>query len=206
MENNEFNNAVPEQTKGAKTDTSASIKLDTDEEASNHYRIAKNKLLNISRWHMYAGTGTADFQLTDNDGNAVSRLAQESDHFRINIPGPGSKTGDGFDWVQIQKIKEETGMDSEQISVIVQPATNPNNASPDTAHFFKEDASSTFIVRREGKTVFAEVHGRNEQPNTEAESLIDKVRNVVVAAGAMFGFSKVQWKSLVEGFVDQKIT
>ncbi|MDB5014280.1 MAG: hypothetical protein JWQ25_2482 [Daejeonella sp.] len=206
MENNQFDKTTPEQTKGTKTDTSASIELDTNEEALNQYRLAKHKLLNISHWHTYSGAGTADFQLTDSGGNAVRRLAEKGDHFRIDIPGPGSKTGDGFDWVQIQEIKEETGLDSDQISIIVQPATNPNNANPDTAHFFKDDASSTFIVRREGKTVIAEVHGRNERPNTEAESLIDKARNIAVAAGAMLGLSKVQWKSLVEGLVDPKFS
>ena len=205
MENNEFENIIPEQTKGAKTDTSASVELDTHEEALNQYCLIKNKLLNISHWHTYSGTGTADFHLTDSEGNAVHRLAEKGDHFRINIPGPGSKTGDGFDWVQIQEIKEKTHPEGEQIAIIVKPATNPNNANPDTAHFFKEDASSTFIVRTVGKTVFAEVHGRNEQPNTDAESLIDKARNIAVAAGAMLGFSKVQWKSLVDGLVNPEI-
>ena len=88
MENT--NNAIPEQTKGAKTDTSASINLSTNEEASDHYRFAKNKLLNISQWHTYSGTGTADFQLTDSSGNTVQRLAEKGDHFRIDIFGPGS--------------------------------------------------------------------------------------------------------------------
>jgi len=54
--------------------------------------------------------------------------------------------------------------------------------------------------------VFAEVNGRNEQPNTDAENLIDKARNIAVAAGAMLGFSKVQWKSLVDGLVDPEIS
>ena len=204
MENT--NNAIPEQTKGAKTDTSASINLSTNEEASDHYRFAKNKLLNISHWHTYSGNRTAYFQLTDSSGNTVQRLAEKGDHFRIDIPGPGSETGDGFDWVQIREISEETNPDGQQISIIVKPATNPNNDNPDTAHFFTEDASSTFIICREGKTVFAEVHGRNEQPNTDAESLIDKARNVAIAAGAMVGFSKVQWKSLVDGLVDPEIS
>lgn len=206
MENSKFDNTIPNQNQGAQTDTDASIELETIEEALNQYQQAKNRLLNISNWHNYAGTGTADFQLTDSDGNAVHRLASKGDHFRINIPGPGSKTGDGFDWVKIKEIKEETGPEREQTAIIVQPATNPNNENQDIAHFFKEDASSTFIVRRQGKVVFAEVHGRNEQPNIEADNLIDKARNLAVAAGAILGFSKAQWKSLVEGLVNPKLS
>lgn len=206
MENHELDKNIPEQIKGVKTDTSASVELKTNEEALKQYCSTKNKLLNISQWHTYSGSCTANFKLTDSAGNAVQRLAEKGDHFRIDIPGPGSKTGDGFDWVQIQEIIEETHPDGEQITISVQPATNPNNANPDTAHFFQEDASSTFIVCRQGKKVLAEVHGRNEQPNTEAESLIDKARNIAVAVGAMLGFSNVQWKSLAEGLVDSEIS
>ncbi|MBC8052817.1 MAG: hypothetical protein H7Y13_07110 [Sphingobacteriaceae bacterium] len=69
------------------------------------------------------------------------------------------------------------------------------------AHFFKDDASSTFLVQRNGLTVKAEVHGRNEQANTNTEKFIDKARNILVAAGAMLGFSDFQWKSLVKGLI-----
>ena len=205
MENNEPAGKIPEQVKGSKTDTQTSKTLNTEEEARQLFGIAKQKLLNVSKWHTYAGAGTADFQLTDREGAAVTRLAQKGDHFRINIPGPGSKTGDGDDWVQIQEITDESTSDSESAAIRVGPATNPQNSKKDVAHFFKEDASSTFIVQRRGKEVSAEVHGRNEEPNTEAEDFIDKARNLIVAAGAIVGLSEVQWKSLVNGLLDPNI-
>jgi hypothetical protein len=150
--------------------------------------------------------GTADFQLTDDTGNVVNRLAEEGDYFRINIPGPGSATGEGFDWVKIESITESKteDQDADLLAIKVHPASNPNNTNQDVAHFFKEDASSTFMVRRQGLTLSAEVHGRNEQPNTEAEKIIDKARNVMVAAGAMIGFSEFQWKSLVKGLLSEE--
>jgi hypothetical protein len=33
------------------------------------------------------------------------------------------------------------------------------------------------------------------------ETLIDKLRNATIATGAISGFSKLQWKSLVNGLV-----
>ena len=69
-------------------------------------------------------------------------------------------------------------------------------------HFFTEEASSCFLVKREKNTVTAGVYGRNEKPNTAAETFIDKARNTAVAAGAMTGFSKLQWKSLVNGLME----
>jgi hypothetical protein len=192
---------VPENEQGAKTDTFYAVDLKSLEEAKRMYEAAKHRLLNISAWHTYAGTGTADFKLTDQQGNLVQRLAQERDHFQIEIPGPGSKTGDGFDWVQIESIEENHTEDCEFTAIKVRPATNPNNRDSAIAHFFDENASSTFIVKREGLTLNAEVHGRNEKLNTNTENIVDKARNIMVAAGAMLGFSNIQWKSLTRGLL-----
>jgi hypothetical protein len=59
-------------------------------------------------------------------------------------------------------------------------------------------------VQRTGKVVSAEVHGRNEKPNTDANAVIDKARNTMVATGAIVGFSSTQWKSLVNGLLGKK--
>jgi hypothetical protein len=48
------------------------------------------------------------------------------------------------------------------------------------------------------------VYGRNEKPNTDTETLSDKARNAAVAGGAITGFSKLQWKSLVNGLVKKE--
>jgi hypothetical protein len=69
------------------------------------------------------------------------------------------------------------------------------------AHFFSDEATSNFIVQRRGLEVIAAVLGRNEKPNTGAEKIIDKARNTAVATGAVTAFSKLQWKSLVNGLL-----
>ncbi len=197
---------IPDQFKGQQTDTSHSITLKSEGEAVDYFKIVKNRLLDVSNWHSLAGEGTADFQLTDSAGNPVNRTAQIGDHFKINIPAPGTITGEGNDWVQIESVEDASnpGGQNEYISVKVRPARNPNNADPETAHFFKDDATSTFIAKREGQTVSAEVHGRNETPNTKETGIVDTVRNAVVAVGAMLGFSKMQWKSLVKALIEKE--
>jgi hypothetical protein len=62
------------------------------------------------------------------------------------------------------------------------------SGAPGTAHFFTSDATSTYIIQRDGLTVRALYHGRNEVPNTAAPKVTDKVRNALVAAGAAFVF------------------
>ena len=191
------NNVVPEQNAGIETNTESSIELSTEEEAKEFFKEAKLRLLTINKWHQHAGSATADFQLTDETGKPVSRSPQKGDHFKIDIPAPGSVTGEGHDWVQVEAIEEE----EDYMGIRVRPATNPTNQRKDVAHFFSEDSTSTFVVKRKGKKITAGVYGRNEKPNTDTETLKDKLRNAAVATGAITGFSKLQWKTLVNGLV-----
>lgn len=191
------NNVVPEQNAGIETNTESSIELSTEEEAKEFFKEAKLRLLTINKWHQHAGSATADFQLTDETGTPVHRFPQKGDHFKIDIPAPGSVTGEGHDWVQVEAIEEE----EDYMGIRVRPATNPTNQRKDVAHFFSEDSTSTFVVKRKGKKITAGVYGRNEKPNTDTETLKDKLRNAAVATGAITGFSKLQWKTLVNGLV-----
>lgn len=196
---------VPKQEKGEKSDTAHSIKLKTEEQAKSFFSVVKNRLLNVTDWDKLSGTGAANFALTDVKGNLVKRPVKKGDHIRINIPGPGSKAGRGFDWVKIEIVENlhEPLKDYEALYIQVRPAKNPRENSDEVAHFFKDDATSTFIVSREANTVNAEVHGRNEIPNLKETNKLDKIRNAVTAIGAMLGLSKTQWTFLVKGLVSE---
>jgi hypothetical protein len=188
---------IPPQHEGGQSNTESKKEFSSEQEAINFFHQVKKKLVNVNQWHHYAGKLTADFTLTDDKGNPVNRTVEKHDHFRIDIPGPGSATGDGYDWVQVEEIAEE----GNALTIRVRPATNPTNEKQDVAHFFSDDATSSFIVRRDGNTVIAGVYGRNEKPNTEAEKAKDKIRNAAVATGAITGFAKLQWKTLVDGLL-----
>jgi hypothetical protein len=201
--NNNADHIIPEQHDGSETNTEATETLADAAAARAFFEVVRNRLLNVNAWHDYAGPGTASFQLTDDWGGEVLRLAQKGDHFQIDIPGPGSQTGEGYDWVRIEEIAEEHSEAEDSLAIRVRPASNPRNEKEDVAHFFTSEATSNFIVKRKGNTVTAAVYGRNEKPNTEAEALMDKARNTAVATGAISGFSSLQWKSLVTGLLQR---
>jgi hypothetical protein len=201
MSTTENDPIIPEQNTGAQSNTAETATFDSPAQAKAFYEEVKQRLLHVNGWQGWAGAATAQFQLTDAGGIEVDRAVQQGDHFKIDIPGPGPVTGDGYDWVRVETIEEQDTPEMEEVAVQVRPATNPNNNMPDVAHFFSEEASSSFIVRREGNSVTAAVHGRNEKPNTHAEKLVDKARNAAVATGAVTAFSKLQWKSLVTGLL-----
>lgn len=71
----------------------------------------------------------------------------------------------------------------------------------ETKHFFKNLATSTFQVKREGKTVQANYYGRNEMTNLQLDSFVDRLRDIFVALGAKLGASFPQWKALVKGIL-----
>lgn len=204
MKSKEAKGVIPPQKKGAKSDTVHTVKLKSHKDALDLFQIAKERLLKMYAWHQLCGMESAKFELTDAEGNTISRPAREGDYMRIDIPGPGSKTGAGYDWVRIKKILHEKDQerDYEATAIHVSPADNPRNLSSDTAHFFDQVASSTFLVTREKNVVTAEIHGRNEKPNTDPDKPIDVIRNTFIAIGAILGFSKLQWKQLAKGLLE----
>ena len=191
---------IPETKSGVQTNTESYTEFSNEAEAKKFFPEIRDRLAHVNQWHDLAGAATARFQLTDAKGQEVDRPVAEGDHFRIDIPAPGPITGEGHDWIQVQKIKETEN----EFTILVRPATNPLNDNPDIAHFFSEDSSSSFSVIREGNRIIAGVYGRNEKPNVDAESVVDKIRNTAVAAGAISGFAKIQWKSLVNSLVGVK--
>jgi hypothetical protein len=194
---------VPKQNIGISTDTVAKIRLDTVDEALWEFEIVKERLLDVSHWHELSGDIMAKFQLVNSSGTELFRKAREGDYFRIDLPAPGNKSGGGYDWVYIEQIEyvEDEAGSTEYVAMKVRPCESPVNNERGTAHFFQEDATSTFMVKRKHNLISAEVHGRNEKPNLGASSIYDRIRNLLVGLGAFLGFSKLQWKSLVDGLV-----
>jgi len=203
------NNILPKQHKGAQTGAEAHREANSVEEARHIFTEARRRMLDISNWHRYGMPGSV-FTLTDSDGRPVRRHAQLYDHIRIDLPGPGPVSGDGYDWVYIEAVKAENdpGRDSDFFAFRVRPVPNPAHKNKegkedaDTSHFYTDDTTSTFILERSGQRVTAAEKGRNEVPNTQASGAADKIRNTLVAAGAAMGFASIQWKSLMEGWLD----
>lgn len=198
---------IPQQQEGNQVDIQHEAKLPNREQALQLFEAAKTRLLNVSCWGEIANGITAKFQLVNAEGVEVNRSAKVNDYFKIHIPGaPNSESGEGNDWVRIENIQDEsdTENDIQIISIRVRPASNPQKPDESSAHFFHEEATSTFVVKRKAKTVTAEVHGRNEVPNLKADGVWDTIRHTIVAIGAILGFSNQQWNNLVEGLIDPK--
>jgi len=190
---------VPVQNEGSEMDTVETRSACSIEAANAIYEKACGRLLDVNSWGKLAGI--SDFQLIDPTGVRVEREVQEGDFIRIDIPGPGTAAGMGYDWVRVEEIKSFEQDGTAEVGMRVRPSAHPVSGSPETAHFLQDSATSTFIIRRKGNEVSAEEHGRNEVANTKASGLIDKGRNMIVGLAAKLGLSYPQWKSLVKAFL-----
>lgn len=201
---NEKLRELPEQEMGGKMDVSSSRELESWEAALSFFKLAAFRLFNVNEWASYCGTDATTFQLCTEKGSLTQDL-HEGSLIRIDIPGPGTAAGEGFDWVRIEEIKELEDSDERSVGFRVRPTSDPRNLKDDTAHFFTDEASSTFLVRLKGTTVFAEVHGRNEVPNTNTGQTLSNIRNSVVGWAARLGLSFPQWKLLVSGILSDEV-
>lgn len=204
MKEKNYTGIIPEQQTGKAIDTETSLDLNNAEEASAFFNVVKVRLQDVNHWHELAGSLSPDFQLMDKDGVEVQRTVQKGDYFKIDIPGPGTKSGEGYDWVQIEEIESTSTHDVESFGLRVRPAKNPQNSKEDIAHFYSQQSTSSFTVTRENAKVTAAIYDRNTKANKDADTVTDKIRDAVFGAAGILGFSRLQWKALTDGLVKKE--
>lgn len=167
--------------------------LPTDADATRAFDAQVDRLFDVHNWTELSGVENASFALFNPQGDRTDREARVGDFVRVDLPGPVPMA-----WVRI----ESASRDGSRAEIVVRPSHDPTLATPDpsiTAHFFTNDATNTFSVSRSGRTVTADVTGRNENANSaQTTGLVDRVVNRVtseVAWGAFdVGLQGHQWE------------
>lgn len=202
---NPVSQIVPSQKKGQQTGAKAQLKTASIDEAIKLFGLAKHRLLDINSWQKICGSDSAEFRLTDKNGHVLkSHRPRVGNLIRIKLPAPGNKAGNGYDWVRIETFKHMKDIlkDEEVYGFRVRPIKNPLKRTENIAHFYTSDASSTFLLKRKGTILSVMEIGRNEIPNGDHLSIINKVRNFIIAVAAMAGLANPQWKKLVIGILN----
>jgi len=194
---------IPTQQIGQQTDAEEEKIFSSKEEAKAAYHTAVRKLLSVNEWHNISMIEASCFSIHDKNGSSVNRPVAEGDFIRIDIPGPGTSEGKGFDWVHIEKLDEYSDIESdvEFTLFVARPSQVPGTFGGKVAHFFTDRSTSTFMIFRRANVLSVEVHGRNEVPNTHGQNLLDKTRNLLVNGGSAVGMSFAQWHLLVSGIL-----
>jgi len=198
-DSNNGDHILPHQTVGSSIDVIEKRMASSSLEADFIFKRATERLLNVNNWGKLAEVSS--FQIITSKGLAIQKNVCEKDYIRIDIPGPGTHNGMGYDWVQVEKIEDFDSNDEKIFAMTVRPCPHPLEPNGETAHFLKNTATSTFIIRKNGLQILAEEHGRNEEANTDVIKLFDKGRNFAVGLAAKMGLSYPQWKNLVKAFL-----
>ena len=192
---------VPSQKNGKFHDTTSELQCNTIIEAQKKFDLLQNRLLDVNLWSDFFNQ-TTTFTLTDSDGQLVHRKTQKGDYIKINIPGPKNFLGDGFDWVNVIEIDAKNYDNDQRLLMKCVPCANPETQSNETAHFYTDQASSSFLVTRNNLKLTAEIHGRNEVWNINSGTVINRIRNGLIAGAAVIGIAKIQWKLLANKLIN----
>ena len=203
MKRKDYAGIIPPQYTGKEIEVEATVEFKNINEAKAFYNAAKSRLLKVNNWHHVAGIISAAFQLIDATGVEVDRNAAKNDYLKIDIPGLGGTAGEGYDWVMVEALNEVSDGENESTGFSVRPCKNPLGSKNEIAHFYSDEATSHFIVIREGTKVIAWIVDRNLNPNEHTNALTDKIRHTAVGIGAIGLFSKIQWQGLADGIVKQ---
>lgn len=194
---------IPEQIKGSFHDTVSMYCENTLESAVACYEKLQIRLKSINEWHTFSDKVKAKFTLFNPITKQPAASLEVGNLVRIDIPGIGSPSGNGYDWTEIIDIQTGT-QDYPFFLFTLRPCAAPGDPNNTIAHFYTDAATNTFVVRQLGNCIYAEVHGRNEIENTSDVPLLDLARNKTVAVGSKLGIGNVNWlgftKALLEPF------
>ncbi len=194
-------NKIPTQMDGVKSDSVSTIEFENSDLAAAHFELVKKRFLDINSWQNFAGSEKAEFSLRDSEGNSISTLPEVGNYVAIKIPLLHNPAEEGYDWVKVEVCESEKAPDFESLYIRLRPAADPRKENGEIIHFLNKTSTSNFIISRENRKISAEIYARNEKPNTDDKNLMEKIRNKTVALGAQALGSKIQWKSLTDGFL-----
>jgi hypothetical protein len=205
MKHKDFLGIIPSQHSGREIEAESLVSFPDTDEARMFYERAKNRLLDVNNWQKIAGILSAGFQVVNSEGEELFHNVEKGNYLRIDVPGPGSKAGDGYDWVFVEELFENDKDHPQSIGFRVRPSENPLGNPGETAHFYSGNSTSSFIVTREENQVYAWIVDRNIGSNQQATSITDKIRDSTVGKSALGIFSKLQWQGLAEGIVKRGV-
>ena len=79
MKHRDHTGIVPPQFTGKEIETEATIKLKDEADAKIFFDTAKKRLFDINNWNKITGSVTAQFQIIDEKGKAVTREVKKGD-------------------------------------------------------------------------------------------------------------------------------
>lgn len=194
---------IPLQVQGESHDTVSMHCANSAETAAESYRKLEDRFRSVNAWHTLSDKVKAKFTLFDGNTERPTTSLKEGNFIRIDVPGIGNPSGRGYDWTRITDIRtREENPSFPFLAVTIRPCSAPDRSGGTVAHFYNEESTNTFIIRKVGTCIYAEVHGRNEIENTSEVPVLDISRNKAVAIGGKLGLGKINWLGFTQALLE----
>ncbi len=185
---------IPSQNQGEFHDIVSMQCANSITDAIKNFQKLKSRLCAVNNWDTYSDQVKTAFTLIDSETQIESYNLKIDNFIRIDIPGPGNPSGNGYDWTKIINIEDKTKHeDYPYFAITIKPCAAPDSDNNTVAHFYTEASTNTFIIRRIGTCIYAEVHGRNQIQNTAEVPILDTMRNKAISVGANLGLGGLNW-------------
>lgn len=176
--------------------SSAEKDLETEAEAGAVFDALKIKLRNIDEWNDHGMLST--YALFDENGTALQdKVIAAGTFMRIHLKGSGK-----YDWVRVIDFFEHEG----EFVMTVKPTFDPTAENVDrsvVSHFFTDESTNNFCVRKKSRTVSLYVIGLDEKLNTtETGGALQTARNVAVNFGSYLGIQNSEWEKFAAGMLE----
>lgn len=166
------------------------------EDAKNVFTVLKKMIVRIDQWSVHSML--SDFALFDEGGKQLENGRLAAGLFiRISLTGSGK-----YDWIRIENIFEA----EDEFIITVKPAFDPTDETRDektVSHFFTDESTNNFCIRKKGKSVAFYVIGLKEKMNaSETSGTLETVRNIAVNFGVYLGIQRSEWEKFSNHFLE----
>lgn len=169
----------------------------SDTVASEIFKVASRRLLNVNTWSNLDGSLVPPFQLIDKNGKIVDREVLPSDYLKIE-----DSSGDNSDskWMKVERVEERHGdQGMETVVFEARPTDNPYGEDSNPGSFSRP---GIFRIVKKGLRITASVYAEGEDSEM-LDNVVDRMRGVSKLAYATLGAYCVQWRSLVNAILTQ---
>lgn len=165
---------VPHHADGEQTDIVYGITTEFLEDAEDLFVDAKDRLLDVNKWSVFAGLSSVSFALADAAGHPLKRRLHRHDHIVIATQDEGASDRFTVDALEYDDYPDE-GFETFAIRMHI------------SGHDAEQSKTSTIVVARHGKELSATYHGRNKTDTRD---------------DLWHGLDKAEWEMLVKGLIE----
>jgi hypothetical protein len=192
---------LPHQLKGGSTGILVKKEMPTRHEAILLYQLAIERLLLVNDWSRSCEKA-GKFYLCDSTGAGVQQM-RAGEGLLIKVQLQGGEDESLVRWLRITEVFQEKDLlrDEELTGFSALPISSPFGTPEPKVNTAEEH---TFYIMRRTNRVTAYVNELPEPGTSMPQRFFKQALQLTLVFGNLLGFSKTQWRCLLEGLLEKR--